>query len=66
MAVRTPKLIPWTASNLAPSLSPAPRAFPIKAVAPVAIPVPMAMMIKNTGKERERDARACVEMRPPK
>ncbi len=41
-------------------------AVAMRAVAPVAMPLPRAMMTKKTGKDRERAARTWVEMSPPK
>src|SRR5512139_3555860 len=64
-ATRTPKVIPWAARRRAPLRSPAPRALAMSDVVPVERPFPTAMMMKNTGKERERAARAWVEIRPP-
>jgi hypothetical protein len=62
----TPKETPWIPKSLASSRLPAPKALPIKAVVPVEKPLPMARIIKKTGKERDRAAKTCVEMRPPK
>jgi hypothetical protein len=38
----------------------------MRAVAPVETPVPVAMMMKYTGRERDKEASAWVEMRPAK
>lgn len=44
----------------------APKELAISALAPVEIPVPMAMIMKKTGKDKDSEAKASVEMRPPK
>ena len=64
--IRSPKVRPCVARRRAPSRCPAPMALAIRAVAPVERPVPVARIIKKTGRDRDRAARTCVEMRPPK
>ena len=59
----TPKPSICTAMSPACSRLPEPRAAPISAVAPVAMPLESEVMMKKTGMERESAATAWVSMR---
>ncbi len=62
----SPKAMPWMANDFAFTRSLAPIAVAMRVVVPVDMPPPKAMMMKNTGKERESAASACVDMSPAK